>query len=268
MLRFYADFFTRACLELERGGLTRGDQWRADVDLTVSTVRTECERIGFHNLAGQAQRIIDIIHTAKHPVGAAVLLREHEEREEIGILIRELRVGIEQKLKSCLFFRVHTDRIGFYSDDDLPRFGKEVAKAIPKSTYHIAEAGRCFALERWDACVHHLMLATEEALRKWAKNLKMPPSRPLILSNWETIFQRAHNHLTKLKGEKKTIRLDTKIKRLAETLAHFEFVRDAWRNHSEHGREKYDERRARNLFNHVQLFMQSLVSRKAVSSKS
>ena len=157
MLRFYADFFTRACLELERGGLTRGDQWRVDVDLTVSTVRTECERIGFHNLAGQAQRIIDIIHTARHPVGAAVLLREHEEREEIGILIRELRVGIEQKLKSCLFFRVHTDRIGFYSDDDLPRFGKEVAKAIPKSAYHIAEAGRCFALERWDACVHHYL---------------------------------------------------------------------------------------------------------------
>ncbi len=263
MLRFYADFFTRACLELEKiRELTRRDGWRTDVDLTVSTVKKECERIGFRHLAYQAQRIIEKIHRPR--IGAAVLAGEDNDKNEIVILSRELRLGIEQKLKSCMFLRVHTDRIDFYSDEDLPRFGKDVAKAIPRATYHIAEAGRCYALERWDGCVHHLMLATEEALRQWAKNFKMKPTKPLILSNWETIFQNAHHHLKDLRGKKKTIRLDRKIKRIAETLAHFESIRDAWRNHSEHGREKYDERRAANLTNHVGLFMQSLVKKRTV----
>jgi len=269
MQRFYADFFTRACLELERAReLMQGESWRTNLDVTVWTVKTECERIGFQYLADQAQRISETIRKTNHRAGAALLGGDYKEKDEIIILIRELRLGIEHKLKSCMFLRVHTHRMGFYSDEDLPRFGKEVAKAIPQATYHIAEAGRCFALERWDGCVHHLMLATEEALRQWAKNLKMKPTKPLVLSNWETIFQTAHGHLKILRNQKKTTQSDRKIKRLAETLAHFELIRDAWRNHSGHGREKYDERRAGNLINHVGLFMQSLVKKKLIKKKT
>jgi len=173
-------------------------------------------------------------------------------------LLGELFDSTVSKLESCLFLSIDRDKIGFYATDDIPHFGKDVDKAIPKSTYHVAEAGRCYALERWDACVHHLMLAVEEALKKWACNLKLKMDRPLILSNWESILNAARTRLRTLKNQPKTSVSDRKIQRIGETLAHFEAIKEAWRNHCQHGRDKYDERRARNLFSHVETFMQHL----------
>lgn len=45
---------------------------------------------------------------------------------------------------------------------DLP-FGEAVADAFPLATSDIVEASKCMALERWTACVFHLMRAAEAA---------------------------------------------------------------------------------------------------------
>jgi hypothetical protein len=263
VLRFYAEFFVEACFCLERLRtiIDRVEGWEIVGREFLLMFKQECERTGFTYLAEQTDRII-------YEVKQDIPELSQRKKTTVRALIEELQKGLDYKLKSCTFLRLDTFRKTFYSEEDLPRFGKEIEKAFPKTTYHIAEACRCFALERWDACVHHLMLATEEVLRKWARNLGLKADRPLVLADWEKILQQARSLLTALKNKPKTHVSDRRIQRLAESLANFELIKEAWRNYSSHGREKYDERRARNIINHVELFMQSLVRKKSVSSRS
>jgi hypothetical protein len=97
-------------------------------------------------LAEQAQRIIDktIIRIALPPD------LDKANRHTIAVLLQELSDSIEHTLKSCMFLRIHTDKIKLYSDDDLPLFGQEVRTQFDEASHDITEAGRCFALERWD----------------------------------------------------------------------------------------------------------------------
>jgi len=57
---------------------------------------------------------------------------------------------------------------------------RESRSKFPQAAHDIGEASRCFALERWDAAVHHLMVTTEIAMRKWAKDMGVRPNRRLI----------------------------------------------------------------------------------------
>lgn len=262
MLRFYADFFTRACVYLERlhTRVLTLDQWQTEVEIDVIVVKKECDRIGFKHLAEQAQRIID---KAKRVEFAPESVQA--QKNEIHVLLQELRLGIEQKLRSCLFLRVHSDKQSFYSEEELSLFGSDVQTKFDQASHDIAEAGRCFALERWDACVHHLMLATEIAMRKWAKDLKFKTKVPVELEDMEAILREAEAKLKVLKNQRRSAKRDRAIKYLAETSAHFGFIKDAWRKHSAHGRERYDERKAKNLMNHVEAFMRMLATESKAS---
>ena len=197
MLKFYADYFVRLSASLARlPHIVRNLKgWETVVHEELLNYKEECERTGFKQLARQAQRIINHV-----PLNSLPEELYADRRKKVEVLLGELFDSIVSKLESCLFLSIDRDKIGFYATDDIPHFGKDVDKAIPKSTYHVAEAGRCYALERWDACVHHLMLAVEEALRKWACNLKLKMDRPLILSNWESILNAARTRLMTLKN--------------------------------------------------------------------
>jgi len=47
----------------------------------------------------------------------------------------------------------------------------------------------------------------------------------------------------------------------AEAATHFRWVKDAWRNHTMHIKERYDEQRAQDIFNGVSAFMRHLATK-------
>jgi hypothetical protein len=120
------------------------------------------------------------------------------------------------------------------------------------------EAHLCYAMERYSACVHHLMIAVEVALRKWAKQYKLATSRPLTLEDWEAILIAAQKKLDQIKNSKRSSRNDRKMKHLSETSGHFSFIQKGWRKYSAHGREQFDETSAKTIMNHVEAFMSLL----------
>jgi hypothetical protein len=176
-------------------------------------------------------------------------------------LVDEVGFNIQEELKGNLFFVVPTSRKRWFDEDDLHLFGASVSIEFPDSTPEIAEAGRCFALARWTASVFHLMRALELALHKWARQLGVDQFNAIELENWKNILDAARKKIDAIEQTSKSATKDAELKYYGETRAHFLAVKDAWRNHVAHARERYDESRALSIMGHVREFMQLLAAR-------
>jgi hypothetical protein len=211
-------------------------------------IQSDCSDLHF---PVSTQYLADIIGTLN---SSTSLTFADVQRDVIG-----LRGIVYAETKTQLFFHVGTEEARYYNAVRL--FGDEVAKEFSECSHDIAEAGCCFALGRWDACVHHLMVATEIAMRKWAKVLKLKTKVSIDLEDMEAILREAEAKLKQLKNQRRSARRDVKLKYLSETSAHFGFIKDAWRKYSAHGREKHDERSSKSLMNHVEDFMRLLCTK-------
>ena len=176
-------------------------------------------------------------------------------------MLDEIGYNIQEELKAHLFLVVPESRKRWFDEDDTALFGSAVSDAFPDSTPEIAEAGRCFALARWTASVFHLMRALELALHKWARELGPTQFAAIELENWKNILDVVEKRVKALEQEPKSTQKDAELKYYGETLAHFRAVKDAWRNHVAHARERYDEGRATSIMSHTREFMRLLASR-------
>ena len=157
-----------------------------------------------------------------------------------------LNGSLSYELEKEAVFRVPPDRKGYYGQDDL--FGHEVARAFPSCARDIQKAGSCYALGQEDACVHHLMLVLERGLNALAARVGVPYQR----INWQVIIDKIGTQL-------KSLPRGTERDFYIEVNAQFGFLKDAYRNHSEHVHDDpYDMEKSLSILNHVRAFMQAL----------
>jgi hypothetical protein len=83
-----------------------------------------------------------------------------------------LDMSFSNELGEELIFRIASRGNGYFEKDDL--FGPEVSSAFPSSTDNIRNAGTCFAVEQYDACVFHLMRVLERGIRVLAAKFNVP----------------------------------------------------------------------------------------------
>jgi hypothetical protein len=163
---------------------------------------------------------------------------------ELSIELAHLGDSLGRELKKEGIFRIPPERKGYFEQDAL--FGPKVADSFPSCARDIQMAGSCYALGQGDACVHHLMMVLERGLNALATKLDVQYER----TNWQIIIQ---NNASKLKSR------DAEFDFHRETNAQFGFLKDAYRNHSEHARDDfYDVPKALDILNHVRAFMQEL----------
>lgn len=74
-----------------------------------------------------------------------------------------LDISLSSELREELIFRLPSEKKKYFAKEDL--FGPEVASAFPSSIDNIRNAGNCFAVEQWDACVFHLMRVLEHGIQ-------------------------------------------------------------------------------------------------------
>ena len=152
--------------------------------------------------------------------------------------------SLSNELEKESVFRIPSERKGYFDQDKL--FGPKGAAAFPSCERDIRKAGSCYALGQEDACVHHLMLVLERGLNVLATKLDVPYER----TNWQNIIEQNAKKL-KLRG--------AEFEFHREANAQFGFLKDAYRNHSEHARDDYyDMPKARSILDHVRDFMQAL----------
>lgn len=169
-----------------------------------------------------------------------------------GELVRELDFFddvLTGELAAESLFRIPPDRKDYFESNEL--FGAEVGLAFPSCAVDIRKAGSCYALDQADACVHHLMMVLERGLNALAGKLGVPYQR----TNWQNIIETVASKLKPMpKGNEKDFYL--------EVNSQFGFLKDAYRNHSEHARdEHYDLGKALSTLTHVRSFMQELAKR-------
>ena len=168
---------------------------------------------------------------------------EEHLREGLGgvgliALARDFQQALVAELQQHHFILI-APRHSKYFNHHTPLFGKAVADEFPAAAFDIKEAGKCMALDRWSACIFHLMRAVEHALFRMARQLRLKSGkRPLDRTNMNEIIERVESELERrrrLPGKKtKTIRAREDF--WSKAAVQFRYFKDAWRNHTSHHR--------------------------------
>ena len=184
---------------------------------------------------------------------------EQKDAEPWGVVLKrsceELRERIAHELEGKAFYYI-SDRVHLLSDS--PLFGDEVDRAFPSAQYDISESGRCLALRRSTACVVHLMRALEVALASLANALGMT----LAAENWNTILNDIETEIrSRTKATHGQAWKDRDEPFFAEAAAHLRFIKNGWRNHAMHRRQKYTDEEAEAIYESGRSFMRHLSQR-------
>ena len=243
MLRNYLPFYQIARQLQELLGhatLLKGSYGSAS---KISESRAE----DYNNLLAEIQKACEkhgLSHTAELARRAAQ--REATTYDHVYHSLTHLNDSLTSELEREAIFRIAPEQKGYYEEDNL--FGREVAAAFPSCARDIRNAGSCYALEQPDGCVHHLMMVLERGLRALVAKLSVPYQR----TNWQDIINKIKHELNTMpRGPQRDFYLAVN--------AQFGFLKDAYRNHSEHAHDDpYDMPKALSIFNHVKAFMQEL----------
>jgi hypothetical protein len=157
-------------------------------------------------------------------------------------------------LASVIFLTVDASRSELYQQRE-PLFGSAVADRFGDANDDIANAGRCLAVEQWDAAVFHLMRVLEHGLRAFTRKLGVTK---VDIKEWGALIGAIEGRMKAIRDQKRTTRRDARLQYFSECAANLRYFKDGWRNYVTHGKKAYDEKRAMAVYSHVHTFMELL----------
>jgi hypothetical protein len=165
--------------------------------------------------------------------------------------LNTLDMSFSNELGAGLIFRIAANKNFYFEKDDL--FGAEVSNAFPSAVDNVRQAGTCFAVEQWDACVFNLMRVLEFGLRVLATKFSVP----VLNTTWHTIIEQIEANVRRMDS---SFGADWKEQQkfYSQAARHFMFLKDAWRNHIMHLSDVYDEGKSLSVLRHVHELMESL----------
>lgn len=164
--------------------------------------------------------------------------------------VRDIRLRMTDELGTKFWLHLDDDEARYFTDG-LGVFGKDVTDKLPKISTDLAEAGKCFGVARYTACVFHLMRAMEYCLQELGAKLGVTMSDELV---WQIILDQVNKAIKSLNAK------DPQTSRYSEIAAHLYAVKLAWRNEVMHPKATYTKEEAREILYHVKLFTQDLVN--------
>lgn len=179
-------------------------------------------------------------------------------------LIHQLE-GIRSRLKVLIgsqkFARIPHQVTQYFEQEQL--FGGVVYDFFPEARDDIKNAGNSLAVSLHDACVFHLMRASEHGLRALARKLRVKlthkgKSQPIDTATWDEVISGVRSKLQNAHAMAHTPARAKKMKFYADLAERCSLVRDIWRNDGMHTRASYGPRDAIAAFEHVKGFMQLL----------
>jgi len=160
-------------------------------------------------------------------------------------------LAFTDEMRHRLVFTLLTESAKYYERACL--FGEKVEDAFPSASADIAEAGKCRALARYTASVMHLMRVLEVGLGALAAHCGLTPSE-----NWNSTLNQIEASLRQVSRKRDGVDAEQWA---AEAGTHIRFIKNAWRNHAMHPRERYDENDAAAIFDNARSLMQHLAER-------
>jgi hypothetical protein len=256
MLRFDAHAYVAisrmaASLNAEDGAARRTNPHAAgtldrqpmpDSQLKLETEAHELLKPDFHRLLlfsseDQIDRILRTLRTGSVTWGEMTRFKS------------ELANRVEDELKRRTFYQLKPD-VSEYFETTEP-FGSAVHIRFRSASHDIEEACKCYACERHDATVFHLMRAMESPLRCLAKSLHVSYS-----PGWAGYLNRINKKLNTPKSRLPKTRKDF----LSNTSALMWAIKDAWRNNTMHLENNYGPDQTKAILQSVKAFMVHLAT--------
>jgi hypothetical protein len=208
------------------------------VAIAMGLAQNNAAPLGMRSVITQCDRIMKHLEESGNIQGA-----------EFRRLLLGLMERAEDELKGQRFFALGLDDIPLYEQPE-PLFGAEVHEAFPSAQFDISESGKCFALNRWTASVGHLMRALDPVVHLLQDTVGVADPK----NDWAAILNQIHVSLKKWP--------DTPDRQwYGEAAVVFWAIKDAYRNYAQHGKEKYDEERARQIYDHSRAFLRHMATR-------
>lgn len=167
--------------------------------------------------------------------------------------LRAVMERLYDELEQIQLYVVSSDYAKYLEDNPAP-FGDEVAESFPTSSYDVVEATKCLGLRRSTACVMHLMRSLETPLSLMAKTFGVASDH----TNWHTILDQIEARVKGMNEPANGPNWRDQQKFFAGAASHFRFLKDGWRNHAMHQREKYTEGQAQEIYDGTKAFMRQL----------
>jgi hypothetical protein len=174
---------------------------------------------------------------------------------ELHARIRDMREVLEDEIRCKLF--LYLPPFGELYFNSTALFGEKVEQAFSLSRYDLKEAGNCFALELYTACVFHLMRVLERGLRALAQYVGVPCGHEC----WGDIIKDINAKLAEPDRSPRTPEKEARRQFCAEAATQFFYFKDAWRNYVMHDWDYYQKEDAEKIMQHVRDFMQHLAER-------
>jgi HEPN domain-containing protein len=167
---------------------------------------------------------------------------------ELSAIAENLGTRLRDEYEDVLLLWIENKQ--FYRKDNL--FGSQVSDRFPAAADDIKEAGTCYALGRYTACIFHLQRVMEVGLKILAD-----PIGESHTPNWDSILKKIDAELKKDWEVRKEFFKGNEQK-IADASAMLQAVKTAWRNPTMHVDNIYDEEKALDVWNAVKGFMSSL----------
>ncbi len=282
MLYFFAPLFYRQTVELhelrrevvglieqfgydkyidERRGL------RGAVSRLFKEMKVECERIKFKEPLDRLGHFrVQVLFVPSAPSLMKLGELQHE--------LNELHDAIDAGLFHRRFYVLEPGEEKFFYDESLrplpELFGPKVKKSFKSTHNDVIEAGNCYAVGRYTACVFHCMRILEKGLHAFVRHLNTKHNAAINFGKkveeeqWGRIIDEIQLAVENPKRLKRLNPLPTKdqMRFYSAAAKEFEYFKDAWRNDVSHSRSFYDRPSAQSVMDHVRAFMQQLANNK------
>jgi hypothetical protein len=225
----------------------------SDADRTAITEMNANMRpwLESHELSGSLDRLDRIVAYAADP-GCHI--------DDLADQINTLMEVLEDELTRKIILYIPHDDMKFYANPE--KWFPETLISFPSATYDAKEACRCYALERYTACVYHSMAVLQVGLYALSGDVGISLKFPVDLATWGDILRKIEAKIAPYadlpRGDSLRERYDNLYSGAA---SHFRYLKDGWRDHVAHMREVYDPNKAHTALSHVRDFMESLSTR-------
>ena len=160
VLRFFAQDFVAAfdhLHEVKAIFTVRDRNWLTDARIALARFRDECNRIG---LQRHKTGLFHIAH----------LVESNGSEDELTAAVDAMRLAVIGELTDIVCLVVDDKHSGCLFPTE-PLLGKAVDDAFPGAARDINEAGKCLALERYDAVAVYLCAVIQTGISALAKHL-------------------------------------------------------------------------------------------------
>lgn len=150
-------------------------------------------------------------------------------------------LAIELQAKKLLY--IPNERARFFENDRI--LSDPAKQAFPTAYAEIREAGSCYAVGRYTACVLHCMRAAEVGVKAMARALGYNP-QDLAQQDWHPVLNKCESLIQDMRDKmQKGPNKEVELQFYSQAAAQFRHFKDGWRVQAAHTRPPFNEGEAK-----------------------